>query len=95
MIFWINIYLFCFCPLYVLNINFYRIMRNVMVINIIIYCITWNIRKAWSKKERLLYGCAIWLYAIFMFYVNFFYNGGGEYVDSILKPMFTMNWIFH
>lgn len=94
LVFWINIYLFCFCPLYVLNINFYRIMRNVMTINLMIYSITWNLRRNWSSSNRIIYGCSIWGYAIFVFYVNFFYNGSGEYIDSILKPMFTMNWLF-
>lgn len=92
-LYWCNIYLFCFCPLYVLNINFYRIMRNVMVINILGFCLIWEISKVLKRQYRFLYRFVVFGYAVFMFYVNFFYNGGGEYIDSILKPMFKENWI--
>lgn len=90
---WVNIYLFIFCPLYVLNINFYRIMRNIMVINLMGYSMSIKSSRIWKKNYRILYGIAIWSYALFMFYINFFYNGKGEYIESILITMFTNNWL--
>ena len=93
-VFWINIYMFCFCPLYVLNVNFYRIMRNIMPLNLVVYCIVLYLRKGWqSKSIRISYEIAIWCYAVIMFYINFFYNGDGGYIESIIKPIFEKNWL--
>lgn len=92
---WINIYCFCFCPLYVLNINFYRIMRNVMVANIICYAFLIGEKGLFcNTKKKRIYTILVFSYALLMFYVNYFYNGHGEYVNSIIVPLFTDNWIF-
>lgn len=94
LIFWINIYLFCFCPLYVININFYRIMRNIMVANAIVFALTIETKNLFARrKNRYVYIWAILAYVAFMFYVNYIYNGGGEYIKSILIPLIYDNWI--
>ncbi|WP_462405922.1 EpsG family protein [Gracilibacillus sp. Marseille-QA3620] len=97
-IFWINVYAFVFLPLYVMDINFYRIMRNIYPLNLMVFCITSSIvinRNSVSKKmDKLLYIAAILVYTLITFFINYIYNGQGEYLKTIIEPLFKDNWIF-
>jgi len=96
-VYWINIYSFLFIPLYVVNINFYRIMRNIMPLNSMVYCISGKVilenKSENQKVVKLLYIVGVILYAFSMFYLNYIYKSEGKYWD-IIQALFRDNWIF-
>lgn len=96
-VYWINMYAFIFLPLYIVNINFYRIMRNIMPLNLMCYTIILEIMNKKSVRgiidERSLFFIMVIVFSLVMFYINYIYNGQGEYIESILIPLFKDNWI--
>ena len=90
-VFVINYYLFAFLPLYVITPTFNRIMRNILPLNFLCYNIF--IENIISKKSKVLFTYITVIYTCFMFFIYIVYSG--PYWDTILKMIFTHNWIFN
>jgi len=100
LIYGINAYLFLFLPLYALDINFIRIIRNVMILNSIVYSIiiyvlmknkTFKFVYGELKFEKYSFPSVLFIYYSCFFYYQYLY--GGEYFYSMIISSFVNNWL--
>lgn len=87
----INYYMFVFLPLFILDENYTRIIRNVLPLNIIVFVIalTRNSEKIKFSKKRTALLIGILFYLLILFYLMF-----RSYASSIVYPTLNENWIF-
>jgi hypothetical protein len=71
-IFWINVLTILFFPLYMLNVNFYRLYRNISLINYIVFAIVIDaiIKKKIYKLRLFKYFSLFSILIIIMFYYD-------------------------
>jgi len=82
LIYWVNKILLLFLPLYLIDSNFYRISRNTLILNYIVFAITLkNIRK---KSNKIIYLLIIVLYVAILSYMTI-------YMRNIQQPIFDYN----
>lgn len=94
----INLYMFVFLPLFVLDENYTRIIRNVMPLNLMVYCIATNMiihnNRIDLKKDNgrdingILFITLTLLYQLLLLYMlckTYWYN--------IVVAVFSHNWI--
>ena len=86
----INYYLFVFLPLYVITPTFNRIMRNVFPLNFICFNILLETKCSDNLKRNVIFVSVIYILLVFWVYMIL----GVPYWDTIIKPIFTQNWIF-
>jgi len=100
LIYGINAYLFLFLPLYVLNINFIRIVRNVVILDSIVYAIIFYIltktktlifRVGDLRYDKFFFTSSIFVYYVLFFYYEYLY--GGENLYSMIISSFANNWL--
>lgn len=92
----INYYMFLFLPLYILTPTFSRIMRNVLILNYIVYVYVFSLIKCEIKAEHKKY-CRLYIVLVFIFEFVFFigqyiYSQSG-YFSKMIIPILTKNWI--
>lgn len=66
LVYWINILSFVFFPLYLINSNFTRLMRNNILLNYVAFAITTSIIP--KSKEKVIYVLFIFLYISILFW---------------------------
>lgn len=82
----INLYAFVFLPFYVLSGQFFRLGKNIIPLNIIVYSNYWK-----SHPYSLLFPIII-VYQIFMFFMHIYL--GGNWFIPIYDPIVENNWIY-
>lgn len=87
----VNYYMFIFLPLFILNGNYTRIIRNITPLNIIaiIIVISAHSGRILPTKRRISLLMWTMLYEIWMFYLM-----TKDYWDNIIVTTFTNNWIW-
>jgi hypothetical protein len=99
LIYSINLYMFIFLPLFVIDENFTRIIRNVIPLNLMIYCIAgqmlMNNKKLSVKRRKINNDTAVLFIPIIILYQVFLlFMLSRSYWDSIVLPVFNNNWIW-
>jgi len=93
LMYWINLFIFLYSPLIVINSSFSRLFRNVIPLNYLAaVCTISFIKPDKSQKNlnKIIYISAILGYALF----NFGYRIYKDYLYSILIPLFKYNYFF-
>ena len=85
-----NYYMFIFLPLFILDENYTRIIRNLLPLNIIVIIIalTKNTNRIYLDKKRCLLLVGSLGYLVILFYLLF-----QSYANSIIFPTLYENWI--
>lgn len=65
LVYWINVVAFAYLPLYLLNSNFSRLMRNLVILNYIVIAITSYVIK--NKEENRIYILIVLVYIVILF----------------------------
>lgn len=86
----INLYLLIFLPFYVFEITYHRFARNMMILNYIVYTITYQ-SIVNNKYKKLIYLSFIILLVLMHFALDIFI----PQFDNIIKPIFEFNWILN
>lgn len=90
LVFWINIVTIVFFPLYMVNINFYRLFRNISLINYSVYAIT--VDKIMENRGKG-YSLLKYVFIIILGILILFYYDVGSNFDYIFKPIMENNVI--
>lgn len=87
----VNYYMFIFLPLFIIDENYTRIIRNLIPLNLIacIIVLTKHRKKIFLSKKRLLLLGGVLLYQLVMLLLLI-----KGYSDTIVIPTFFENWIF-
>lgn len=87
----INLYMFMFLPLFIIDATFTRIIRNLMPLNIIVFCIiiSWK-----NHRERVTINNPKFVLATLFYQIISFYLFSRTYWDTILVPVLFKNWIW-
>lgn len=89
----INLYMFMFLPLFMIDATFTRIIRNVMPLNTIVFCITIYLL---LHKNRLAINNFKFVFATLVYHSYLLYLlCSGTYWDTIVVPIFTNNWVWN
>lgn len=99
LIYSINLYMFIFLPLFVIDENFTRIIRNVMPLNLMIYCIAGqmlmnNKKLSIKRREKNNETAVLFIPIIILYQVFLLFMLSRSYWDSIVLPVFNNNWIW-
>lgn len=93
----INYYMFLFLPLYILTPTFARIMRNVLVLNYVVYVFVIELvaheKMEENKRKYRTYILMIFIAQIIFYIGQYIYSQSG-YFSEIVYPILTENWIF-
>lgn len=86
----INFYMFIFLPLFILDENYIRIIRNIVPLNIITFCIYIDLsyKEMVIMKDNIKKVMALFIYQLTMFLL--FYR---TYAEYIFISTFQQNWI--
>jgi hypothetical protein len=93
LMYWINLFIFIYSPLIVINSGFSRLFRNMIPLNYLAaVCTISFIKPDRSNKNfnKIIYISAILGYALF----NFGYRIYKDYLHSVLLPLFNHNYVF-
>ncbi|MFC5703547.1 EpsG family protein [Cohnella faecalis] len=85
-VFWINVFAFAFFPLYMMDMAFYRVIRNLILVNAIVFSIASNSFASGNVKKlvfnfTVLLGASAW----------FSYDILGPHFITVFKPIFENN----
>ncbi|ANU27548.1 EpsG family protein [Planococcus versutus] len=87
LVYWINVLGFIYFPLYLLNSNFTRIMRNLMILNYIVIAITsYSIK---NKAESKIYFLIVVVYMAIIYMILQY-----PFFSSTIKPILENNLMF-
>lgn len=86
LVFWINVLSVTFFPLYMLNIDFYRLFRNLSILNYTVYAITNDSYIKTTNKGKFTYN----FYVIGGLALMFIYDVGRNY-GHVFKPILENN----
>ncbi|MGU9336584.1 EpsG family protein [Clostridium perfringens] len=89
LVYYINMYAFLFLPFYRFQSTFTRFMRNIIILNLIVYCV-YNLVKKKLHKTRINFNLIILIYTLFLFYIEIYIG----YKDTIIKAIFENNIFF-
>lgn len=91
LVLWINIICILFFPLYVINLQFYRLIRNLLILNFVVFSIA-----SYSLKPRtfykFLYNISVIISITLWFYLDLIIRTNPE---SVLIPFFTQNFFLN
>jgi hypothetical protein len=93
LMYWINVFVFLYSPLIVVNSGFSRIFRNIMPLNYMACLCTANFIRPVDAKlnyNKIFYYLAMAGYALFSFVLRVYSDNYG----TILVPLFEQNWVF-
>lgn len=86
-IYWINIIAFIYFPIYLINVNFTRLMRNIVPLNYLAIIITNE--EINDRCEKIIYNLFVFIYVLTMFLSQML-----QYKDTIIKTVLENNIIF-
>lgn len=87
LVYWVNIVAFIFFPLYLFASTFTRLMRNIVLLNYIVFSITNStIRK---PNQKIQYGLGVFLY-IFIFFIIMLFPEFEEVILPIMQNNFIL-----
>ncbi|MDF2927790.1 MAG: hypothetical protein K0Q75_28 [Anaerospora sp.] len=89
-IFWINVFAFAFFPLYMMNMAFYRIIRNLILLNAIVFSIASDSFPSGGKIQKLGFNFAVLLGSL----IWFFYDILGDHFTTVFQPILENNIFF-
>lgn len=89
LVYWINIYAFIFLPFYVFQNTFSRFMRNITLLNLIVFYIS-NKSLDKNSNKKILYNLFIFGYSLFLFYIEIYW----AYSETIVGAIFKYNIFF-
>ncbi|MGD9994150.1 MAG: EpsG family protein [Salinivirgaceae bacterium] len=84
----INILMLILFPLYIFNMIFFRLNRNIYIINYILFINNFALMQS-KRNERLLFVFLVFLYVIILFFYFIFF----PYRDSVFYPVFENNFL--
>lgn len=87
LVYWINVFSFMYLPFYLLNSNFSRLLRNLVILNYIVVAITTIVIK--DKNERRLYIILTSIYILILFGILQF-----PFLNEVIKPVLENNILF-
>lgn len=87
----LNLLAIVFFPLFMLQLTFYRLIRNLLILNYFLYSDI-IISKAVNFKNRLLFSSGVFMSIIIWFIVDLFITSPAK---SLLIPFFTENIYFY
>ena len=89
----VNLFLTIIClPFYFINSNFFRIYRNIFLLNYIAFAITrQNYCEEYPNNNLIAisYDLLVYLLILILFFYSFVYSDNG--IERILKPIFNNN----
>lgn len=91
LVFWINLVGIVYFPLFVLNLEFYRIVRNFLILNYIVYSLASNSLKKGSLY-KVIFNIAIILSQVLWVILDLSF---AKPLDRVLIPFFTENTFFN
>lgn len=92
LVYYINIVAVICFPLYYINTNFYRVGRNILFLNLIIYAIYFkNIYHHKINLEIFAFIGIVLITFIYYFYATYIYNS--EYIYTVVFNTFTNNYL--
>lgn len=91
----INILMLLYVPLFTIDENFTRIIRNIMVINLFVYslCIE-KIMSFYREQGHFLVKYLIYTGGIYIYQIYLFFLLNRSYWDTIVMPIIKDNWIW-
>lgn len=85
---YINLLSFIFIPVYMMNINFYRLVRNLLYFNFACAQLIWNNKKI-SSANKLL-SLVMGIVVVFVwFYYDFIFT---DHIENVFKPILNYNF---
>lgn len=87
LVYMVNLYAFIFLPFYVLSGQFFRLSKNIIPLNLILYA------NYWTNHKMTVLVPVIILFQLFMFFMHI-YLGGNWYIN-IYDPIVENNWIYN
>lgn len=85
-VYWINTLAFIYFPIYIINSNFTRLMRNILLLNYIIIAITNEVIS--DRREKRIYNILVVAYVFFMILIQLL-----PYTDEVIKLILDNNFI--
>lgn len=92
----VNYYMFIFLPLYILTPTFSRIMRNILILNYIVYAyfeqsIYLNENNLY-KKRYINLTTLVFIFNLIFYVFQYIYSQSGYFSEMVI-PILTENWI--
>lgn len=91
LILWINVIGIIFFPLFIMNLQFYRLIRNFLILNYTVYSLT-SFRLKRKSLYRFLYNSSVVLSVILWFVFDLIIKTNPE---RIIIPFFTQNFFLN
>lgn len=93
LVYWLNIYCVCFLPLLLITIDFFRIHRNLQLLNYLVILMTASMGRLYPqncKKAKHSLGIVTFGILLWSSYWLFLRDGG---INTIIRPIMAYNWI--
>jgi hypothetical protein len=91
LVLWINIICILFFPLFIINLQFYRLIRNLLILNFVVYSIA-SYRLKLRTFYKFLFNTSVIISVALWFYLDLIIRTNPE---SVLIPFFTQNFFLN
>ena len=93
---WLNVLFTAYFPLYIVQTEFFRLFRNIQILNwitIVIYFeLISNHALVVKKSTKIIFNCVLTATILFTVFYAYIY-GGNYFIESIIHNTFINNWI--